>query len=75
MQQTTIPVKSATAQYTEAEAAVALGLSVEEMRILIREHIVKSEEEPGANFVGTFQASDIVLLRLLAGAVKDATPA
>jgi len=66
MHETTIPLKStAAAQYTEAEAAVTLGLSVEELRVLIREHIVKNDEELGPNFVATFSASDIVLLRLL----------
>jgi hypothetical protein len=65
--QTTIPLKTTTSQFTETEAAVALGISVEELRVLIRQHIVKSDEELGANFVATFHASDIVLLRLLAG--------
>ena len=68
MQQTTIPLKSTSSQYTETEAAVALAISVQELRQLIRKHIVKSDEELGANFVATFQAADIVLLRLLAAA-------
>jgi hypothetical protein len=67
MRETTIPLKSTTSQYTETEAAVALGISVEELRALIRSHIVKNDEELGPNFVATFNASDIVLLRLLAG--------
>ncbi len=46
---------------------MALGISVEELRALIRSHIVKNDEELGPNFVATFNASDIVLLRLLAG--------
>ena len=55
---------------------MALGISVEELRQLIRKHIVKSDEELGANFVATFHASDIVLLRLLAGVGNsNASPA
>jgi predicted nuclease of predicted toxin-antitoxin system len=56
---------SAKSHYTEAEAAEALGIAVEDLRRLIQLHIV-TEDEDSANVPMTlFQPSDLLLLRLL----------
>ncbi|HEY7335025.1 MAG TPA: hypothetical protein VH639_09085 [Bryobacteraceae bacterium] len=53
-------------EYTEAEAAQELGVSVERLRTMVRACILDSDDElknlPGA----TFQRSDLLILRLLA---------
>ena len=60
--------------YSEAEAANVLGISVEQLRSLIRNHIVEHEEDllnvPRANF----HPSDLLLLRFLAGAGPQPEP-
>jgi DNA-binding transcriptional MerR regulator len=63
----TSPNKPSKSQYTEAEAAQHLGISVEQLRVLVQRHIVTPEDEPGA-MVSSFQPSDLVLLRVLAQA-------
>jgi hypothetical protein len=60
------PAKAAKAQYSETEAAQLLGISVEELRTLVKAHIV-NEEEPGNGAVTVFQSSDLLVLRILAG--------
>jgi hypothetical protein len=52
--------------YSENEAAEALGISVDRFRELVRTHIAQSDEE--ANNIGntTYQASDLLVLKLLA---------
>ncbi len=59
-------VKTAKSQYTESEASSQLGLSVDALRGLIRDHIVKNDEELGASRVANFHPADILLFRLLA---------
>jgi hypothetical protein len=54
------------AQYTEAEAAQQLGISVEELRTLIRRHIVVEDSDATNVPMTTFQPSDLLVLRLLA---------
>ena len=53
-------------EYSEHEAATMLGLSIDQLRSMIRNHIVKGEVA-GAPHMSTFQASDLVILRILAG--------
>ena len=53
------------AHYTEAEAAQALGISVDSLRILVRRHILDSEEDVQKLSMTSFQPSDLLLLRLL----------
>lgn len=65
--------KSAKAYYSESEAAEALGVSVEQLRSLIRNHIVVEEEDVSKIPVATFQPSDLLVLRLLAGLKPDPT--
>ena len=62
--QLTKPVKS---QYSEVEAAEELGVSVTQFRTMIRSHVVEREEDLTNVPVTTFQPSDLVILRLLAG--------
>ena len=60
----TRPSKS---QYTEVEAAEELGVSVDRLRTIIRSHVVEREEDAENIPVTTFQPSDLLILRLLAG--------
>ncbi len=59
-------LKETKSNYSELEAAAELGLSVEELRALIRHHIVKNDAELTSTAVETFNASDLLLLRILA---------
>ncbi len=52
--------------YTAEEAAASLGVSVDELHALIRQHLAVEDGEM-SNVVQTqFQASDLLLLRFLA---------
>ena len=53
-------------EYSEYEAATMLGVSIDQLRSMIRNHIVK-DEAAVAPHLATFQASDLVVLRILAG--------
>jgi hypothetical protein len=53
-------------QYSETEAAEELGISVEQLRTMIRSHVVDREEDLSNVAATTFQPSDILVLRLLA---------
>jgi hypothetical protein len=52
-------------QYSEAEAASALGLSVEQLRCLIRNHIVEREEDLSNLSSANFHPSDLLVLRMI----------
>lgn len=52
--------------YSELEAATELGITVDDLRALIRNHIVKNDTELNSTAVETFNASDLLLLRILA---------
>lgn len=54
-------------QYSEAEAAEELGISVAQLRIMIRSHVVDRDEDLNNVPVTTFQPSDLLILRLLTG--------
>ena len=54
-------------QFTEVEAAEELGISVLQLRQLIRSHVVESEEDLRNVPIAQFQLSDLLLLRLLTG--------
>jgi hypothetical protein len=62
-----ITVKSHKSQYSETEAAEALGVSIDELRQLIRHHIVGVEDDLTPLAQANFQPSDLLLLRILAG--------
>lgn len=53
------------AQYTETEAAQQLNVSIEELRVLIRQHIVIDEADTSNVPMTTFQPSDLLVLRLM----------
>jgi hypothetical protein len=53
--------------YSEQEAAEELGVSVQDFRTLIRSHIVDNEEDLNKVGMASFQASDLLVLKLLAG--------
>ena len=65
----TLPTKSNQTQYSELEAAQALGVSVEQLRTLIRSHIAQSEEDLNHIAVASFHASDLLVLKILAGQI------
>ena len=56
-------INGAKVRYSESEAASRLGLSIDQLRTLVRTHIA-ADEEPPEN--ATYQASDLVMLRILA---------
>jgi len=53
--------------YSETEAAKELGLTVDEFRDLIRDHIVDKEDELRNTRRAIFHPSDLLVLRLLSG--------
>lgn len=57
--------KAAKTQYSEQEAAQELGISVERLRSLIRQHILRGEDEGAETAMPTLQRSDLLLLRIL----------
>jgi len=54
-------------QYSETEAAEQLGISVAQLRTMIRSHVVDKDEDLNNVPVHTFQPSDLLILRLLTG--------
>ena len=74
MNQAAPTVKPGKAQYSEHEAAVELGVSVEQLRVLIRSHIAQSDEDLTHIAVASFHPSDLLVLKLLARAGATPTP-
>ena len=74
MNQAAPTVKPGKTQYSEHEAAVELGVSVEQLRTLIRSHIAESDEDLNHIAVASFHPSDLLVLKLLAGANSTPTP-
>ena len=62
-----ITTKSGKSQYSETEAAEELGVTVTQLRTMIRSHVVDRDEDLSNVPRTTFQASDLVVLRLLSG--------
>jgi hypothetical protein len=58
------PSKPFRVEYSETEAADMLGISIEHLRTLVKNHIVK-DDDPAVT-VEAFQQSDLLLLRILA---------
>ena len=54
-------------QYSETEAAEELGISIDQLRTMIRSHVVDRDEDLNNIPVTTFQPSDLLILRLLSG--------
>ncbi len=74
MNQAAPTVKPGKTQYSEHEAALELGVSVEELRVLIRSHIAETDEDLNHIAVASFHPSDLLVLKLLAGANSTHTP-
>lgn len=53
--------------YSEAEAAEELGISTEQLRTMIRSHVIDRDEDLNNVGATTFQPSDLLILRLLTG--------
>ena len=70
----TLSTKSNQTQYSEVEAAQELGVTVDQLRVLIRSHIAQSEEDLNHVAVATFHPSDLLVLKILAGSLTKATP-
>jgi len=70
----TLPAKQNKTQYSEAEAAQELGVTVEQLRVLIRQHIAQTDEDLNNIAIATFHASDLLVLKLLASQSADPTP-
>jgi len=62
-----VAAKSPKTQYSEQEAASELGITVQELRTLIRSHIAESEEDLNNVSVASFHPSDLLVLKLLSG--------
>lgn len=65
MNQGTLAIKPAKTQYSENEAAAELGVSLEELRTLIRSHIVETDEDLNNVPMASFHPSDLLVLKLL----------
>ncbi|HUQ95705.1 MAG TPA: hypothetical protein VM120_28765 [Bryobacteraceae bacterium] len=65
--------KPAKSHYSEDEAALVLGVSVDDLRALIRNHIAKGEEEMANVASATYQPSDLLVLRMILGGFKTNT--
>jgi len=61
-------------QYSETEAAEELGISVAQLRTMIRSHVVDRDEDLNNVPVTTFQPSDLLILRLLTGMPTGSSP-
>ena len=60
-------------EYSEAEAAGVLGISVGQLRSLILNHIVDQEEDLANVPKANFHPSDLLVLKLLAGSETQET--
>jgi hypothetical protein len=65
MNQGSLVIKLSKTQYSELEAAEELGVSLEELRTLIRSHIVETDEDLNNVPMASFHPSDLLVLRLL----------
>jgi hypothetical protein len=59
-------MRTGKSQYSETEAAEELGVSVAQLRTMIRSHVVDRDEDLSNVPATTFQPSDLLILRLLA---------
>ncbi len=58
-------MRAAKVQYSEQEAAAMLGIGIEDLRSLVRQHI--AHDETAIIDIPSYQASDLVMLRIFAG--------
>jgi hypothetical protein len=74
LQHQMILTKTSKSHYSEAEAAAELGVSVDELRSLLKTRIVEKEEDQSNVPSVTYQPSDLVLLRFLVAQRQVPTP-
>jgi hypothetical protein len=75
MNQLMVAIKPPTkTQYSEHEAAEELGVSVDQLRTLIRSHIVETDEDLNNVSVASFHPSDLLVLKLLNGPRANPIP-
>jgi len=67
MNQATIVTRITKTQYSELEAARELGVTVEQLRSLIRSHIAQSEDDLNHVSTTSFHPSDLLVLKILSG--------
>lgn len=65
MNQGTLAIKPSKTQYSELEAAQELGVSLEELRGLIRSHIIETDDDLNNVPMASFHPSDLLVLKLL----------
>jgi hypothetical protein len=58
-------------EYTEEEAASALGISISQLRTLVKTHVIQEESGPEVP-IPSFRPSDLLLLKMLS---QPRTPA
>lgn len=63
---TTLTTRSSKSFFSETEAANALGISIDRFRDLVKTHIAQSDDEVSNIGATTYQASDLLVLKLLA---------
>jgi hypothetical protein len=51
-------------EYTEEEAASALGISISQLRTLVKTHVIQEESGPEVP-IPSFRPSDLLLLKML----------
>jgi hypothetical protein len=68
------PTRPGKGQYSETEAAEQLGITVLQLRTMIRSHVVDRDEDLNNVPVHTFQPSDLLILRLLTGKQTGTEP-
>ncbi len=66
----TIPTRPQKSHYSELESAQELGLTLDQFRTIIKQHITFGQEEEGNIANTAYQASDLLLLRFLSGHLR-----
>ena len=60
-----VPLEMGKLEYTLQEAAMTLGLSAEELRALLKEHVIKDDADQDLSVL-TLRPTDLLLLKMLA---------
>jgi hypothetical protein len=60
--------------YSEHDAARVLGVSIDQLRSLVKQHIVKDDEVP-AGTAATYLESELVVLKILTRMAANSTAA
>jgi len=72
--QATLATKITKSQYSELEAAQELGVTVDQLRALIRSHIAQSDEDLNHVSTASFHPSDLLVLKILSGLSGHSRP-